>query len=566
MSWYQKNGSYPFEEWIDYKTSEIIPNFPWKQKNGEYPHCEWIEYKTSDIHPSAFWFQKNGAYPYRDWIDYKSSEAFPAALWSARDGEMPHKGWNSTEYPKTYPFYAWRGAENIPFKGWNTLEYPKTYPVTTWRGRRGSIPYKQWAEFPSIHAEAVHQPPYICVYDMHHEQESFDNNGMTILTPSKCEITEELNGMYELLLEHPIDSEGRWKNLLELNIIKANNQLFRIYNKQTIMSSDGSRMRVVNARHIFYDLNDKLLLDVRPENKNGMDFLNWIMERIYDDDPEGYYPQYDFEWFSDISRTATSYFIGTSVTAALLGEDNCFVNRLGGEIHRDNFYFSILDRKETSKADAFSIRYGVDMIDIEENIDYSEMITHLIAKDNHSHEWEVYYKETPRLHHNVTRSVKFDYEQSDENAFRHDAEEYFKMYCQPSINYKVTFANLKNVELYKDFIGLQECNIGDTGQIYCEELGIVTTQKIIKKTIDCLSESTVEIELGNLSSSLTRRDKYMGTISIGTSADKAAEAAAEEARKAKCANMRVWRNGLAYNWKDFRDSKWRDIYHKPEEE
>ena len=158
----------------------------------------------------------------------------------------------------------WKISNDLPYLDeFPTLYQLSEYPNTIWHQVNGELPYKTC--FPSFYTASppVHQSDYICAYDLHCDQNDFDNNGLCILCPTRCEITEELNGSYELSLEHPIDPEGRWKTLLELNIIKANGQLFRIYRKNTIMSSDGSKLRKVYARHIFYDLNDKLLEDVR---------------------------------------------------------------------------------------------------------------------------------------------------------------------------------------------------------------------------------------------------------------------------------------------------------------
>ena len=489
-------------------------------------------------------------------------------VWSIRDGDYPFLD----EFPVRY------GIEYTSDVLWqisdSTYPYKKSFPQmmgftdvsdNMWIIKDGGYPYKRI--FPKMygiirdHAAPVKQAAYICVYDMHNPQNKFDDNGIAILAPSKCEIAEELNGLYELTLEHPIDKEGRWTYLLELNIIKAGGQLWRIYNKQTKLNSDGSRTRIVKARHIFYDLNDKLLEDVRPENKNGVDFIDWIMTHMYNDDPGSYYPQFTFNYSSDIERTATSYFIGSSVTGALLGEDNCFLNRLGGEIYRDNFYFSINEHKEGSQQEAFSIRYGVDMIDVDETIDYSDMITNLIVKDNFGNHAVITHGNTPRIAHHISKAVTFSYEtEEDSQAFQQDAQAYFDSRKYPKINYKCNYANLKNADLYKDFIGLQERNVGDTGYIYCEELGISTLQKIIKKTVDVLTGSTVSIELGNMQDSLTRKDKYSSMVYDKSSAAKAAEAAAEEARKAFAASLKNWGDCYRYKWKDLKVLKWTDLY------
>lgn len=125
MAWYQKNGAYPFEEWIEYKTSGVLPNFPWKQKNGAYPYCEWIEYKEPTV--------------------------YPGIVWSAKDGEVPHKGWAKNDsYPVTFPYLVWIAKNDIPYKRWNSQAYPVTFPALIWSAKDGDVPHKGWAKSPTI--------------------------------------------------------------------------------------------------------------------------------------------------------------------------------------------------------------------------------------------------------------------------------------------------------------------------------------------------------------------------------------------------------------------------------
>lgn len=49
----------------------------------------------------------------------------------------------------------------------------------------------------------------------------FTGNGLCILTPTECVVSEEAGGEYELSLEHPIDNEGRWELIREDYIIEA---------------------------------------------------------------------------------------------------------------------------------------------------------------------------------------------------------------------------------------------------------------------------------------------------------------------------------------------------------
>lgn len=95
----------------------------------------------------------------------------------------------------------------------------------------------------------------IAIYDKTHTEKEGG------LSPLSCVISEELNGSYELTLEHPYDETGKWKRIAGEKIILADTpkgkQLFRIYNVKPEMDKI-----TVNARHIFYDLLDNFILNL----------------------------------------------------------------------------------------------------------------------------------------------------------------------------------------------------------------------------------------------------------------------------------------------------------------
>lgn len=457
------------------------------------------------------------------------------SVWYQKTGEMPYKNWaEGAELTGEKPAYYWKQIKgDLPFKDW-----PKTY----------------------VAVPPVRQHDYITVHDMHTVQTDFNNNGLRILTPISCEITEELNGVYELCLTHPFDREGRWKELRELNIIKAEGQLFRIYKRFTSISA-GEKVRTVYARHIFYDLNDKMLEDVRPTNKDGHDFIEHIMSNMFIDDPNGYFLFYNFSYASDIKKTATSYFQNITPVAALIGEDNCFINRLGGEMYRDNFYFSINERKEGAVDIQKPIRYGIEMTDIEEDIDYSEFVTYAIFHDNYGQSWAVSYVPTVRYAHNITRIFNATYDEPNFEQLVADGQAYFGSVWRPKVTYTVQFANLRDTELYKDFIGLQEYNVGDTVVIYSEELEAETQQKIMRKVTDAITGRTIEITLGNLQGGLTRKDKMGSTIS-GSQVDqtqKAQQALQEELHKTKLKLYATWETAKVNTWQEASEFTWQEV-------
>lgn len=358
----------------------------------------------------------------------------------------------------------------------------------------------------------------ISVFPMNHPKESLlTDNGITLM-PSLCEVTEELNGDYSLIMNHPIDKFGQWKYLLPFSIIKikSSNQLFRIYRMQTTMSADGSKQRTVYARHIWYDWNDKVVKYANIDNLVAHDYIAAILDNnnLYDDTQEGYYTDkfYRYNWHSDITRRTTTIVQDVSVASAIIGNSNSVIARCGGELHRDNFWFSLYNRKENSTDNAFSIRYGVDMIDIQENIDYSTWFSRLYAKDNFGQTYVFSYAPTDAIPHNFTKVVKFNYQVRDINQLLADGQAYFDKYYIPTGSYKVTFANLQDTELYKDFFELQNCNVGDTGTIKNEVLGIDTTEKVVKKVTDAIRNRTKSIQLKSLSRSLVSHNAFDNVI------------------------------------------------------
>ena len=59
----------------------------------------------------------------------------------------------------------------------------------------------------------------ICIYSA--DCTDFSGNGLGVVSPQTCTVTETLNGEWELTLEHPIDEYGKWTRLAEGNILRA---------------------------------------------------------------------------------------------------------------------------------------------------------------------------------------------------------------------------------------------------------------------------------------------------------------------------------------------------------
>lgn len=358
-------------------------------------------------------------------------------------------------------------------------------------------------------------------------------NGLAILQPTVCKTTEVLNGTYELYLEHPIiEGDPRAIYIKVDNIIRADGQLFRIRKVNKKLSKNGDKILTANALHIWYDLGDR---SISKYELNGW-APYWFMKNMFDSNPpviaveidQILMPSYDFIWRTTCGANdplGYAHFKDTNPVACFIGTENAFVSiyqkEIDGEIrvpelHRDNFIFRLDWRKYGAVDNAFNIIHKIDMTDITEEIDVQNLVTRLFARDNYGHSAELHINPGEIIAsggwlpaHHRTKSIEFQYNsgENDEhiaNRFAVDASRYFKQVSTVKLSYKCNYTELSNTELYKDYIAAKHCNVGDTGTIVCEALGITASNmEVVKKEKDILKNETISLEFGTKAASLT---------------------------------------------------------------
>lgn len=342
----------------------------------------------------------------------------------------------------------------------------------------------------------------ISLYDSKTIKGNFNNNGLIVLSDCiSCNITEEINGIYGLDIEYPIDEQGKWKYLLEHNIIKADGQLFRIYHKQKKLTSI-----LINARHIFYDNMDNLLEDVRPTELSGAGALDWILTRTQ--------YQHPFKSMSDVQTVATRYFIRKNVVEAIMGNDG-IINTWGGELVRDNFEISLMQNRGLDRG--VLIAYGKNIQGIEETLDIDGIGTRLMPKGNNElllPEKYIDSKYIGNYPHPKIKVVEFnDIGINEETGItlemaivqlREACEKYLlTSKCDiPQFNYKIDFLELSKTEEYKNYAVLERVYLGDTVTIKHNKLNINLKAKVIKITKNILTDRIEKIELGSFKPNL----------------------------------------------------------------
>ncbi|WP_312072449.1 phage tail spike protein, partial [Anaerotignum propionicum] len=198
----------------------------------------------------------------------------------------------------------------------------------------------------------------------------FDTLGLGALLPSLCTVKEELNGLYELELEHPYDQWGKWEDIEKERILVASTprgkQSFRIYHIKPDMNGIQ-----VNARHIFYDLLDNLCLNINVSG-TAQTVLNGIKNAFAYSMP--------FTFSSSMSGTGSVSASKENPIAALLSDDedaSSFVKTFGGEILRDGFTVSM--KTSIGQDRGVAIRYGKNLVGLEISEDISEVATRIYA-------------------------------------------------------------------------------------------------------------------------------------------------------------------------------------------
>ena len=331
---------------------------------------------------------------------------------------------------------------------------------------------------------------------------NYDKNGDITLDPTSCTYKDSENF---ITLEHFIDDEGRWKYINFENVIAAEEngkkKLYRIYNVVR-----GLYSVTAYARPIFYDLIDKVLLDVRPTNKIGQEALDIILADT------------GFTGHSNISNLSTAYYVRKNIVEALLGnEENSFLNRWGGEFYCENFDVYINDK--IGSDNGVRVEFGYNLNEIEEDVNIEEVVTRIIpvGYDGIMLEGNAPWVDSPLINKYTQpkmrviefSDIKVKENSEDEEGFDTIEEARAELIKQcnllfdngidkPVINYKIDMINLANTTAYKDFEMLVEVNKGDTVTCYIKHLDIDVKARVIDYERDLITGEYTYIELGNV--------------------------------------------------------------------
>ncbi|EPB8179162.1 phage tail spike protein [Clostridium perfringens] len=366
----------------------------------------------------------------------------------------------------------------------------------------------------------------INIYDS--TETNFSHNGICSLDEKreliKCTIHRKLEGAYEGTLF--ISKENlKWTEFIEGRILKlpvdinGRTQLFRIFD-----TSDDFTDLEVYFKHIFFDLDDFFIEDTNIVEKDGRGAINQILNTTVD--------SHRFTATSDINIINNCRIVDKTVTEAIGVDENCFLNRWGGEIDYDNFKFKINEKIGSDNGYRISLRKNLKAIN--GDISITEVATKLKIKGYDGIKLDEYLisplaKAYP---HFKTRVVKFDdikvksdpdnpeeegYEtlQAAQLEMRRRGLELFSKQNidKPTVNFEIDIDEMReeNIE-----VGVLEVlSIGDIATLELEDFlrsNIEVKQRVIELEFDCIRKINIKVILGESTSTIFKEVSKIESI------------------------------------------------------
>lgn len=332
----------------------------------------------------------------------------------------------------------------------------------------------------------------------------FNNNGIgSLKETTKCEVTEELNGLLTIDFEYPkgqkyseqIDNDM----IIKVDTGEDTKQLFRIKNYKENVNTI-----TATPQHISYDLVDNALDDTYPQNLNGVAAISWILSHT----------QYThrFTGYSNITKQASARYVRKNPIEAIIGDlDNSFVNIWGGELQRDNFTIRMLQQRGSDKG--FKIKYRKNLTGLEFTKDDSNVITRLRPIGYNGILLPEKYIDSPLIgnypHPKIGEveysDIKLKEKPEDEEGYDTLEQCYTEMrrraklefsennVDKPLVNVKVDFVDLSKTTIYQDYKILTNLKMGDTITVILDNMKIKV--RVIRTVYDSLLHRFTKLEL-----------------------------------------------------------------------
>ena len=338
---------------------------------------------------------------------------------------------------------------------------------------------------------------------------AFTSNGLGRLRDCiSCVVTEERNGIYECDFEYSVDGMNydriKCGRIIAVEHDETNDvQPFDIVGYSRPING----VVTFHAVHISYR---QTALTVSGTNIQSLsDALTWLGTST---------PSNPFTYWTD--KTSSGYLgagddVPHSVRQVLGGMEGSILDAYGGEYEWDKWTVRLWDSRGSLRN--FTIRYGVNLTNYEEELDYSDTYTSVVpywvGQDDNGNDvivkGDMVSASYPSFN-GTGRCIPLDlsekYETKPTKATLETAGLAYINANQtylPAQSIKVDFVKLSDSDEYAQFANLQQCRLCDTINVIFPRYDMQGMFKIVRTQYNVLMDRYDELELGTLSTSLS---------------------------------------------------------------
>lgn len=348
-------------------------------------------------------------------------------------------------------------------------------------------------------------------------EKDFSHNGLGIMIDtSRCDVTEEANGKYEVEIEHPLISRfsDYFENGYQIKAKPNDQEDYHIFEIKNTYKDTISNTILIYGQSRTYKIGNREVRHVEIDSKNGAEAMAAIENGM--DEPS------DVKLFSDIQTTSSTVFEARNVLSCISGEQGSMVQYWGGEIKREPFKLSLLRRR--GRDNVGTVRYGKDLNGLKIKFDWSNIVTKVLPYADLQNSED---GTTNRIYGNAVMSelasnypdiyakhIQFTEEQGvkDLASLNRVAANYFKSINpgsdKPKISIELEIEKLTDSEEAKEFAKIRNYGLFDTFSVYHRLYDIHIDTKITSVVYDSLTEKNKKIYAGDAQMAFYTKQSY----------------------------------------------------------
>ncbi|MFB8672641.1 phage tail spike protein [Enterococcus faecalis] len=338
-------------------------------------------------------------------------------------------------------------------------------------------------------------------------EKDFTTNGLgRLIDATRCEITEEANGKYELEMDYPAISRfsDYFENGYQIKAKPNDLEDYHIFEIKQTFKDTFTNSIVIYAQSRTYKLGNRQVRLVTVDNRNGSEAMKLIEQNM--DEP------CDIKLHSDINTASSTIFEARNVLNCIAGEQGSLLQYWGGEIKREPFKLSLLRRR--GRDNVGTVRYGKDLKGLTIKFDWQSIVTKVLpfaelqsGADGTSQ--RIYGDAVKSEYINKYPDVYAQYVQFTEDQGVKDlsslnkvAGKYFTTLYpgsdKPKVSIELEIEKLTDSEEAKEFAKMRNYNLFDTFTVYHKFYDIDIQTKVTGIVYDALAEKTIKITAGDI--------------------------------------------------------------------